>query len=295
MDNLINNALAGLPSLTDGASGMAASASVAMQWQQQLVTPALAMTITPAVVSERNAVVDTSSVLALQQLLTPPSDALSEAVVQPQAEADVSGLKLINAGASLAFNSHISLSVTQTTVTSAQSGQKTQLESRLLSWGNAGQGVLSYISADIHGNTITSASHLELNTAAAATAGVQQSVADLPPLKANQSLMTPSSSSVGQVSTRQITTQQKSSDNALQQNQKLLMGYDIAPQALFFVLTGQQGYRATVRDYFSKEDTLKRLYQLHQDNTFGFSSVQEIWLNGKPISQQRQQEAEHAG
>lgn len=295
MDNLINNAMAGLPSFTGAGPSVVNTASIAMQWQQQLVTPALAMTITPAIVSEMNAALDTSSVLALQQLLAQQSEALSEAVVEQQSEADVSGGQLANAGASLAFNSQINLPATQLTLTSMISGQKTQLESRLLSWGNTGQGVLSYISVYINGSNMAGAPHLQLNTSSAKAVGVPQSVGGAPPLISNQGQISPSPFSVGQVSTRQLATQHKDSANAVQQNQKVLVGYDIAPQALFFVLSGQQGYRATVRDYFNKEDILKRLYQLQQDNTFGFSNVHEIWLNGKPLNPQRQQETDHAG
>lgn len=295
MDNLINNAMAGMPSFAGAAPGVVNNGSLAMQWQQQLVTPVLAMTISPAIVSEMNAALDTSSILALQQLLAQYSEGLSEAVVEQESEADVLGLQLANAGANLTFNSQINLPCTQSTQTSMISGQKTQVDSRLLSWGNAGQGVLSYISAYINGSNFSSGPHLKLNTSTASAVGVPQSVAVSPPPTTNPSTISPSISSVGQVSTRQLAAQQKDSVYAVQQNQKVLVGYDITPQALFFVLSGQQGYRATVRDYFTKEDTLKRLYQLQQDNTFGFSNVQEIWLNGKPLNPQRQQETDHAG
>lgn len=317
MDNLINNAMAGLPSFAGADPGVANTASIAMQWQQQLVTPALAMTIVPGATAEKSAThaaIDTSLLLSLQQVtneqgliqpaLTQQNWAQNEVVhavpEQPGAatlnsQAETGSLVQLLVLPSAAPSAQANESVVQTTLTSVSEGQKTQVESRLLSWGNAGQGVLSYISAYINGNTATGAPHLKLNTSTVTAVGEPQSVAVSPPPTTNQSPILPSISSVGQVSTRQLAEQQKDSVNAVRQNQKVLVGYDITPQALFFVLSGQQGYRATVRDYFNKEDTLKRLYQLQQDNTFGFSNVQEIWLNGKPLNPQRQQETDHAG
>lgn len=363
MDNLINNAVAGMPSFAVSGHGVANSASIAIQWQQQLVTPALAMTIAPGVMAEQStahATIDTSLMLSLQQVttdsaLTQQATGLNAVPYYAPAQLDTTmlegypkpvepnllpatpestqpntatlggypepveddllsvtpksaqpntttlawypetvGADQLSVTPDFALRQQINPVVTQSTVTSVTSGQKTQVESRLLSWGNTGQGVLSYMSAYTNGSNMVGAPNLQVNSGNAHTGGVSAPVAVTPALTSNPSQISVNQSSVGAVSARQLATQQKDSASAVQQNQKAMMGYDITPQALFFVLSGQQGYRATVRDYFNKEDTLKRLYQLQQDNLFGFSNVQEIWLNGKPLNQQRQQDTEHA-
>jgi hypothetical protein len=280
MDNLINTAMPGLLSAMASADVTVNAAGIAMQWQLQLVSPAVSnpgMPETPEIKVHLDAL-DTSMTRSLQQLQEARS-------LQSDHTAQIS-----------AFSSPAELMSLQSVLSYDVFGRTTLTDSRLLGWGNAGQGVLSYLSA--YSNTergATGQQHDVANTANAALTNpsnlspVLQSVTGMPH-------QTPIGQPVAaSASTRQLAQQHKDNINTTYSHTKSVSGYDITPQALFFVLIGQQGFRATVRDYFNKEDTIKRLYQIQQDSTFAFNGMQQIWLNGKPLHEHSGKEPGYAG
>lgn len=309
MDNLINNTLPGLPLATS--SPGANSLTLADTWQNELMASAFmvpenALGLGLSVNAE--SALDTAAILSLQSIMADQPNPITEVPVQPYLDAEQaiavnapihSGIyqqqvkltevsivpyqqQITPAEASIVPCQH---HATLTEVSIVPSGQPEPVDARLLGWGNVGQGILSYISAangisfvqppiDAYGNVAQGSVKATGLVSTSAANGLN--VAAETHLAHKVSYAAARSTTAGNTVNNGNKLQQQTSANTH-------WGYDITPQALFFVLTEQQGFRATVRDYFTKDATLKRLNELRQDGSFNFGNVQEIWLNGKPL------------
>ncbi|WP_019677829.1 hypothetical protein [Arsukibacterium perlucidum] len=158
MDNLINNALPGLLSPLALTEGAVDAAGIALQWQQKLVTSEPAMPGKLTLIADMQMPyprVETSSELRLQQLtLSAPQQAEKQMpypLVDTSLMLSLQQLALqVSPEKGMADNAVtvnlLQLAAVQSIPTYGVSGHTTVTESRLLSWGNAGQGILSYLS-----------------------------------------------------------------------------------------------------------------------------------------------------
>jgi hypothetical protein len=273
MDNLISNTLPGGP-LAASAPG-ANGATLADKWQNELMAsafmlPEQALGTRQSVTTEP--ALDTAAILSFQSIMvaqgTPVTNELSQHYLDAMQTISVSNTPTL---------AEISI---------VPSGQSEPVDARLLGWGNVGQGILSYISASngisstqLQAATNDSQAHSSPQAAGITLPSASQGVDAATPkhLRYNPLYAAAMLAKAGSTANNVSKLQQHTSANTF-------WGYDITPQALFFVLTEQQGYRATVRDYFTKDATQKRLHELRQDGSFNFTNVQEIWLNGKPLN-----------
>jgi len=290
MDNQINTAMPGLP-LPNTSDSVISTKSLAAQWQQELLTAGAELTQVVAVpgLSETDAAVLDASLTLSLQLLTAGKPASID--ITPYAITDSNEVEI-----SLVANADEGVLFTGPVISFDLSGKAALTETRLLGWGNAGQGVLSYFfsfqRADEFANPQQNRAAYSVMQATAARASMPDTESTLGMSAASQSKYLLFG---GAGMSRQANQLFKDSVTNAANGNKAAAAYDIPPQALFFVANGQHGYRATVRDYFNKDETTKRLYLAKQEGAFDFGNVQEIWLNGRPLGSKASKEHDYAG
>lgn len=179
---------------------------------------------------------------------------------------------------------------------SAKSANKIGNNVRLLHWGNVGQGVLSYLNFDqlpAQDSLDVLGSNHSRKTGVVSTSEQQNFINTT---YSSSPVAAENIHSTGGVGHSRVQLQKQKETQQLQVTRFTpTVMYEIQPQALFFFYKELDGYKATMRDYFNRNDVEKRLNQLRNDDVFNMGQLSEMWFNGKLVWQSLNRDQNNAG